>query len=307
MILGGAGFLGSHLAEALLARGRRVRIFDRENVDQTNLQDIQGEFEFVGGDFQSEADQNRAIDGAETVFHLVSTTIPASSNQDPVFDVETNLLPTVRLLEQAGRTGIKRVLYLSSGGTVYGRPDAVPISEDHPTQPTVSYGVTKLAIEKYMDLFHHLYGLSYRVLRLSNPYGPRQRLGGAQGAASIFLGRAFRGEPITIWGDGEVVRNYVYVTDAIEGILAAEARGKNRGTYNIGSGKGVSLNELVKVIQEVSNRQTEIRYEAGRGFDVPINVLDISRAKEDLDWTPRVKLPEGLGKMWEWLHRTADK
>jgi UDP-glucose 4-epimerase len=303
LVLGGAGFLGSHLVEALLARGRAVRVFDRENVDLRNLHGLEGDWTFTGGDFASVWDQARALDGVATVFHLISTTIPATSNQDPVFDVETNMVPTVRLLDGARRNGVQRVIFVSSGGTVYGRPRALPIPEDHPTDPLVSYGVIKLAVEKYLALYRHLHGLEYRVLRLSNPYGPRQNPAGAQGAASVFLGRVHAGLPIEIWGDGSVVRDYVYVADAVEAMLAAESHPEDDVTFNIGSGEGTSLNALVEAIREVTGREAPVRYLPARPFDVPANVLDVSRARRALGWTPRTSLREGLGRTWAWMER----
>jgi UDP-glucose 4-epimerase len=301
VVLGGAGFLGSHLTEALLGAGRKVRVFDRENVDLRNLEHLSGDWELVGGDFLSESDQRRAIEGASVVFHLISTTIPASSNQDPAFDVETNLLPTVRMLELARETGVRKIVYASSGGTVYGRPGSVPVGEDHPTHPLVSYGVIKLAAEKYLSLYRELHGLPYAVTRLSNPYGPRQNPHGAQGAASVFLGRALRGEPIEVWGDGTVVRDYLYVSDAVAGILAAERHPGGEGVFNIGSGVGVSLNELVAEIRSVTGREVEVRYRSSRPFDIPVNVLDNSRARRELGWTPKVALGAGLRLTWQWL------
>ena len=305
VVLGGAGFLGSHVTEALLARGHRVRVFDREHVDLRNLQHLEGDWEFVGGDLGSVSDQERAVEGSSSLFHLVSTTIPATSNQDPAFDVETNLLATVRLLERARQMRMERFVFVSSGGTVYGRPERIPIPEDHPTEPLVSYGVVKLAVEKYLHLYHHLYGLPYSVVRLSNPYGPRQRAGGAQGAASVFLARVHAGKPIEIWGDGGVVRDYIFVSDAVEGILAAHDRSGPSGTYNIGSGAGTSLKDLVAAIGEVTGRQVDVRYTPGRAFDVPANVLDISRARRELGWTPRTDLHEGLRRTWAWLDEDA--
>ena len=305
VVLGGAGFLGSHVAEALLAQGHRVRVFDREHVDLRNLENLKGDWEFVGGDLGSVSDQERAVAGASSLFHLVSTTIPATSNQDPAFDVETNLLATVRLLERARQMRIERFVFASSGGTVYGRPERIPIPEDHATEPLVSYGVVKLAVEKYLNLYHHLYGLPYRVVRLSNPYGPRQRAGGAQGAASVFLARVHAGKPIEIWGDGGVVRDYIFVSDAVDGILAAHDHPATSGTYNIGSGAGTSLKDLVAAIGEVTGRQVDVRYTPGRAFDVPANVLDISRARRELGWAPRTELHEGLRRTWAWLDEDA--
>ena len=303
LVLGGAGFLGSHVAEALLRNGRAVRVFDRPNADMARLEEIPRGWEYVGGDFLNEADQAEALRGVSTVFHLISTTIPATSSLNPIYDVETNLTSTLRCIELALESGVKRIVFVSSGGTVYGRPQNMPITEEHPTEPLVSYGVVKLAIEKYLRLYWRLYGLSYRILRLSNPYGPRQDIAGAQGAASVFLGHAHAGEPIEIWGDGSVVRDYIYVGDAVEGILAAEASEGPEGLYNIGSGEGVSLNDLVAHIRDAAGRDVEVRLLPGRPFDVPANVLDIGKARRDLGWSPRVPLAEGLRRTWEWLER----
>lgn len=303
LVLGGAGFLGSHVAEALLRRGRAVRVFDRPHADMSRLDEIPHGWEFVGGDFLNEADQAEALRGVSTVFHLISTTIPATSSLNPIYDVETNLTSTLRCLELALESGVKRIVFVSSGGTVYGRPRSLPITEEHPTEPLVSYGVVKLAIEKYLRLYWRLYGLSYRILRLSNPYGPRQDIAGAQGAASVFLGHAHAGQPIEIWGDGSVVRDYIYVEDAVAGILAAEASESSEGLYNIGSGEGVSLNDLVAHICDATGRDVEVRLLPGRPFDVPVNVLDIDKARRELGWSPRVPLAEGLRRTWEWLER----
>jgi UDP-glucose 4-epimerase len=301
VVLGGAGFLGSHLTEALLAAGRPVRVFDRKNADLRKLEHLGSGWTFLGGDFVNEADQRDALRGAGTVFHLVSTTLPATSAMNPVYDVETNLVATLRLLDLAVETGVRRVVFVSSGGTVYGLPRAVPIPEDHPTDPLVAYGVVKLAIEKYLRLYHRHRGLPHRILRLSNPYGPRQDPEGMQGAASVFLGRVHAGLPIEIWGDGSVVRDYLYVEDAVAGILAAEGTEGTEGTYNIASGRGVSLNELLTAIAQATGRNVEVRYLPSRPFDVPVNVLSIEKARRELGWEPRVGLAEGLRRTWAWL------
>jgi len=301
LILGGAGFLGSHLTEALVAEGQAVRVFDRANVDLRNLEGLAGDWEYQGGDFLNESDQIRALVGVKTVFHLVSTTIPATSSLNPVYDVETNLAATLRLLDLARKGGVERVVFLSSGGTVYGKPVRLPLDETHPTDPMVSYGVVKLAIEKYLELYRQLHGLSCRVIRLSNPYGPRQETAGAQGAASVFLQRVQAGHPLEIWGDGSVVRDYLYVTDAVQGILAAHHHRGGGGLYNIGSGEGTSLADLIEAIRQVTGRKVQVLHRPARAFDVPANVLDVSRAARELGWRPEVSLEEGLRRTWEWL------
>ncbi|MBL8630451.1 MAG: NAD-dependent epimerase/dehydratase family protein, partial [Rhodospirillaceae bacterium] len=196
LVLGGKGFIGSHLVDTLVAQGHAVRVLDRANLAPLSGAETAAKVEWLDGDFTSETDVRQALEGCEVCFHLVSTTLPKSSNADPLFDVETNLMGTLRLLTHAVSSGVKKVVFSSSGGTVYGIPTTVPIPETHSTDPISSYGITKLAIEKYLYLFRDLHKLDYTTLRISNPYGERQRTRANQGAIAIFLGRVLRGETI---------------------------------------------------------------------------------------------------------------
>ena len=226
--------------------------------------------------------------GSEVVFHLVSATLPKSSNDNPVYDVESNVMGTLRLLDIARTNGVRRVVFASSGGTVYGLPHTLPISETHSTEPLVSYGITKLTIEKYLHMYHALHGVDYCVLRLANPFGERQRVSAAQGAVAVFLHRALHGETIHIWGDGSVTRDYIYIQDAIGAFVRALSYQGEQRVFNIGSGQGLSLNEILAAIEKLLGRPVARTYEHGRKFDVPVNVLDISRARELLGWQPSV-------------------
>ncbi len=302
LVLGGRGFIGSHLVDALLERGYVVRCFDRPRVQPLGDLHLENErFELYEGDFVSEADVAGALQGCHACFHLVCTTLPKSSNADPIFDVESNVLGSVRLLNQALKSGLKKIIFLSSGGTVYGVSEQIPILETHPTDPVCSYGITKLSIEKYLHLFHVLYGLDYTVLRLANPFGEGQRVQASQGAVAVFLGKILRGEPIEIWGDGSVVRDYIYIHDAVDAMLAALERTTSERVFNIGSGRGHSLNELIDLMEAVTGRTADRRYLAGRQFDVAANVLSIGRAKQLLDWSPKVGLDSGLRSVADWL------
>ena len=218
-----------------------------------------------------------------------------------MFDVESNLLGTIRLLDHAVKSGLKKIIFVSSGGTVYGKPLQTPIPETHPTNPLCSYGINKLSIEKYLGLYHELYGLDYTVLRMSNPFGERQRTDASQGAVAVFLGKAIRGETIEIWGDGSVVRDYVYIHDVILALLAALDCSCEEHVFNIGSGKGVSLNELLDSIENITLYPTRRRYVKSRLFDVPDNVLDIDRAVSLLDWSPQISFEDGLMRFAKWL------
>lgn len=309
LVLGGRGFIGSHLVDALLVRGHTVRCFDRPHVASLGDAHLSNSnFELYEGDMVSEADVTEALEGCEVCFHLVSTTLPKSSNADPVFDVESNVLGTVRLLTHAVKSGLRKVVFVSSGGTVYGVPTQLPISETHPTDPVCSYGISKLAIEKYLGLFKHLHGLDYTVLRLANPYGERQRTHASQGAVAVFLGKVLRGDPVDIWGDGSVVRDYIHIADVVDALLVALERTTNEHVFNIGAGRGHSLNEVLDAIENVTGRVADRRYSPGRAFDVPASVLSIERAKQMLGWVPRVDFEQGLGRFVGWLaqHPNSD-
>ena len=304
LVLGGKGFLGSHLVDALLLQGNFVRVFDRPRTDFLEGACTSHEnLEIVEGDFASESDVADAVVGCDVCFHLVCTTLPKSSNLDPVFDIETNLIGTVRLLNHALRAGIKKLIFLSSGGTVYGPPLELPISEAHPTNPICSYGVTKLAIEKYLGVFQQLYGLDYMTLRVSNLYGERQRILSSQGAVAVFLGRALNGEKVEIWGDGSIVRDYIHVSDAVGALLAALNGSGDERVLNIGSGRGITLNEVVAAIGCAMGTEVERVHVTKRSFDVPANVLAIERAKRVLGWEPRISFADGLKRTLGWLER----
>jgi UDP-glucose 4-epimerase len=302
LVLGGGGFLGGHLVEALQAQGYPLRVFDRLPRRSAAV-DLGRRTEWFEGDFGNRGDVAEALKGCGVVFHLVATTVPRTSNDDPAHDLESNLLPTVRFLDLARDAGVRRVVYSSSGGTVYGIPRMVPVPEHHPTQPLCSYGIHKLASEQYLHLYHSLYGLEYCVLRLANPFGERQRSDASQGAVAVFLDLALRGEEVTIWGDGSAVRDYVYVGDVAAAFCKALSHPAPAAVFNIGSGQGQSVNDLLTAIETLLERPVKRRYVEGRPFDVPVNVLDIRRAAEELQWTPRVPFREGLDRTLAWRQR----
>ena len=305
LVLGGGGFMGTHLCNALLRRGYPVRAFDRPVLTPLFAERVGEPIEWVYGDFVNQQDVASAVAGCDVVFHLISTTLPKNSNDNPIYDVETNLLATLRLLESARASGVTRIIFASSGGTVYGKPEQIPIPESHPTNPICSYGITKLAIEKYLHLFHQLYGLQYLILRLANPFGEGQRPDAAQGAVAVFLNRALKDEPIEIWGDGNVVRDYVYVGDITDAFLRALDYHGDHRIINIGAGRGHSLNEMLRAMEEVFERAIACKHLPARPFDVPVNVLDATQARELLGWEPRMPLREGLLRTLAWLKRSS--
>jgi len=305
LVIGGNGFIGTHLVSALQKDGVKVRVFDRY---PSKFVEPSSTVEYITGDLGNHGALSEIVSNVDLVFHLAYTTLPKTSNDDPVYDVRSNLIDTIQLLQECSKSGVRKIVFVSSGGTVYGVPKETPIRENHPTDPYCSYGITKLAIEKYLHLFYHLHSLDYVVLRVSNPYGEGQNPHGKQGAIGVFLGRVARGEPIDIWGDGEVVRDYIYIEDVVRALLAASdyrADDDEPRVFNVGFGKGYSLNELIAEIRSLVDREVKVEYTAARALDVPANILDISLAMRKLKWKPSVELKIGLSRTWQWV-KTLD-
>ena len=295
VVTGASGFIGSHLVDGLLSAGYRVKALGRHlpGLIAPSAQ-THPNLSLLSVSLADRLALQQALEGSELVFHLASGSLPQSSNRDPHADVQVNLLGTLNLLEAARLTGVRRLVMVSSGGTVYGIPQAVPISETHPTDPICSYGITKLAMEKYVALYRQLHGLDGVVLRVANPFGPRQRLDAAQGVVPVFLGKALRHEPLQIWGDGTTVRDFLDVADVVTALLAAAQYKGAESLFNIGSGQGLSLNQLIVLLEQQLNRSLDVQYLPSRGCVVPTNVLCIDRAKEALNWAPKISVACGL-------------
>lgn len=297
-ILGGCGFIGSHLAEMLSEEGHSITIFDHLNATRRNLEYIQNMVRFVGGDFTNVSDVARAIEGAEIVVHLISSTLPGNSLKNPIYDIETNVVGSINLFEQCVKADVRKVVFISSGGTVYGIPQSTPIKETHALNPINPYGLSKMVIEKYLGLYFYHYGMDYFVLRLSNPYGGRQNPMTGQGVIASWMHRAKNGKPIEIWGDGTVVRDYVYIKDAVRALKLATLVNSDQKVLNVGSGKGYSLLQVREVLEEIIGKQVPVTFKNVRRVDVPINVLDISLIKSVLGWEAEIDLKDGMDLMW---------
>lgn len=305
VVFGGGGFIGSHIVDKLLCAGHQVRIFERPRVVPYRNFAHHEALEWTTGDLMSLHDISSALDGMDAVFHLVSTTLPKSSNDDPIYDIQSNLVATLQMLNIMVEKNIKKIVFISSGGTVYGRPKYLPIDESHPTEPISSYGITKLSIEKYLALYKFLHDLKPIILRVSNPYGERQRLDTAQGAVAAFLHKALTGQPIEIWGDGTVVRDYIHVDDVADAFLKAADYNGQETTFNISAGTGVSLNELIGHIERTIEKDLVRSYKPGRAFDVPTSILSNTLARQEFGWSPKIALSEGLKKTAEWAQTST--
>lgn len=291
LVTGANGFLGSALVTALAARGHEVIAAVRKpgSIDaQRGVREAV--FDLSNGD----AEWKAILAPADVIYHLAWSSLPATSDIDPVGDASENIVGAVRMLKALeDRDGV-RFVFASSGGTVYGEMTGPTALESQVTAPISAYGMSKLAVEGYLGLFGRLRGLDHVSLRIANPFGPRQTGTRNFGAIATFARRGLNGEPITIWGDGRTVRDYVYLDDVVDALLAAgEKRGGPR-ILNVGSGVGRSLNDLIAAIESEIGRPLDVRYEKARGFDIGANVLDTRLAIQALGWRAATPFAEGL-------------
>ena len=299
LVLGGAGFIGSNLVRALVAAGHSPRVLGRPSRSLSSLASVRDQIDWRPGDFMDDAALRDTLRGADTVFHLITTTFPNLRVESSNFDLLSNLLPTIRMLELARELGVRRVVYASSGGTVYGEPQQLPITEDHPLAPKSAYGQSKLTIENYMRFYGRTTPLQVSVLRMSNPYGPGQNTLGVQGLIGVAMGCLRDGRPISVFGDGSAVRDYVYVDDAVNAMLRAAAHPPS--LVNVSSGQGHSIQQVLAAVERASGRSlTRVQIPA-RNADVRANVLDNALAAKLIGWVPKVGLDEGLARTWAGL------
>jgi len=306
-VLGGLGFMGSHLCRELVKRGHSVHIFDKLYASHELVNDFEDSVEIIESDISRSHDVLEAISDAHLVINLVHTTVPGSSMNDPIYDVTSNIASAVGWLRELGKTRVRRVFYFSSGGTVYGVPESIPISESHSTNPTSSYGITKLAIEKYTALYANQFGIDYCLLRPSNVYGPGQRLQIQQGVIGVLANRALRGEPLEIWGAGTNVRDYLFIDDLVSAVMKLLSYGGPFRVFNVSSGNGTSVLDMVSILRNQIDSPPTIVHLPGRDFQVPVNVLDSSRMATETGWRATVDLETGIAKTLHWMGRATSQ
>ncbi len=302
LVIGGNGFIGSHLVDKLLTEGYNVRVFDIINERYRKpLPDV----DYRISSLDNIPELYEALLGIDIVFHLASSSVPSTSNIDTVSDIDGNLIPTLNILNLLVKLKIQRIVYFSSGGAVYGNPITLPIGEEHPLNPISSYGIVKLAIEKYLSLYQRIHGLKPLIIRPSNPYGPRQGHFLAQGVISTFLKKIQKNEIITVFGDGNSAKDYIFIDDLINLCYALSLKSNVDGVFNLGSGEGTSLNQIIELIKTTTGIIPEIIYDDVQNYDVNHFVLDISRITEVLGNYPFTPLKNGLTVTWNWINKLS--
>ena len=289
VVTGGGGFIGTHVTNRLRLTGIEVIALDRSGESP----------DLVRTDIRDRRGLESVLQQGDAVIHLANTSNPTTSELHRVRDVEENLVGTLRLMDACVERGVDKFVLASSGGTVYGIPQMTPIPETHSTNPISSHGAMKLAIEKYVQVYGAQSRLRYVILRCANAYGPGQTGVQGQGIIGRAIVTALRDETLEIWGDGTVVRDFVYVEDVAEAFLLATTV-EARGVINIGSGGGTSVNEIIDLVGRVTGRPLRVRYTPSRQFDVPANVLDITEAATMLHWKPVTPLEDGIERCYAW-------
>ena len=296
IVTGGAGFIGSHVVEALLARGEDVYVLD--NFASGKRDNVRNGARLHEGDIRSDADLVFDAVEPDVCFHLAAQADVRVSVSRPDYDADVNVLGTIRVLDAARRHDAK-VVFASTGGAIYGECDGGPAGEDAPRRPLAPYGTSKLAGEEYIATYNRLYGTTHVVLRYGNVYGPRQDPHGEAGVVAIFMSRLRDGEAPRIFGDGRQTRDYVYAADVAEATLAALDR--DGGVYNVGTAQETSVLELLERIQRVAGTSVEPEFVDPRPGELQRSALDVSRAARELAWRPRHELDVGLRETWAWI------
>ena len=303
LLMGAAGFIGTNLTIELAKNAENeITLVDRckdffNPIINMNLKNIR----IVESELTVDMDFDSILKSQEVVYHLVSTTVPTTSNQHISQELVSNVVFSANLFEACIRCGVKKVVFISSGGTVYGKEVDCPLKEKTATNPISSYGVQKVTIEKLLYLYRYMYGLDYRIIRLANPYGPYQRPNGVLGAVTTFTYKALKGDEITVYGDGSIVRDFIYIDDAIRAIMKiVEGENKHR-TFNLGCGYGTSIKQVLETIEKALGISMNVSYIEGRKVDVPVNYLDISRYEKYYGALNPISLEEGIIKTADFM------
>lgn len=305
LVTGGAGFIGSHVVDRLIEAGHDVVVVD--NLSTGRKSNLNPKAKFYQVDLRSpELEQVFETERPEVVDHHAAQMDVRRSVADPLYDADINVMGGLKVLNAAVKYGVRKVIHISSGGAVYGEPVYLPCDEKHPVQPLCPYGATKYMLELYLYMYKQTYGLDYSVIRYPNVYGPRQDPAGEAGVIAIFAGRMLENKPVTIYGSGEQVRDYVFVKDCARANLMLLEKGSGC-VYNLGFGIGTTVNQVFDGLKEVTGYTQAATYAPARAGETFQIYLDATRARQDLGWEPTVPLKEGLRQTVEYFRQAEIK
>ena len=303
LVIGGNGFLGSHVVDSLVARGHDVAAFDRFGLHSVQFA-VSG-VELIVGDFLNVADVRAAVRGRDVVLHFLSTTDPATAEGDPTLDIRTNIMSSVELFDACVDAGVAKVYLASTGGAIYGDQVRSVFKEEDVTIPVSPYAIGKQAIEGYLRYFRRKRGLDSTTFRISNPYGPRQNPTKRQGVIPIFLKRLAESRPVTVYGDGSMVRDYLYVEDMAGMVADAVTQGARRDLYNLGSGVGTSLTELLACINQATGLAPEVLHAVAPATFIHHVTLDTGRFTGEFGSGASTELTAGISRTWNEIRGLA--
>lgn len=308
VLLSGCGFIGTNLALKLSEEKQNyITVVGSNEEHFTSIKrQCRSNICFKKGSFDLETDFDSQVRGQDVVYHLASTIIPGTSNLHIPDELNSNVVVTAKLLDACVRQKVKRVIFFSSGGTVYGKKGSYPINEDMVTYPITSYGIQKLVVEKMLYLYRYQFGMDYRVIRISNPYGPYQRPNGRLGVITTFVYKALTDGIIEVYGDGSVVRDFIYIDDAIKGVIKIANGENDYRIFNLGSGKGTSVNEVIELIRDTIRPDLQIRYISARKTDVPVNYLNIDRYESIYGKLEPINLRDGILRTANFIRKQLD-
>jgi len=300
LVTGGAGFIGSHLVDALIKRSYRVIVVD--NLATGKKENINPQAKFYKLDICDKGLKTIfKKEKPDDVFHLAAQINVRYSIKNPIFDAQSNIIGSLNLLENCRQYKIKKIVFASTGGAMYGlKPKIIPTPESYPAEPTVPYGIAKLTTENYFDFYFKILGIPFIALRLANVYGPRQDLRGEAGVIAIFTRKLLKGEQPEINGDGRQTRDYIYVDDVVKAFLLAQ-KSKKIGLYNIGRGQEITVNEIYNQLISLTGKKIRARHGPAILGEVRRSALDYKKARKDLGWEPKVELEEGIKRTIEWF------
>lgn len=288
LVLGSEGFIGHSVIDSLKEKSIPYIGFD--------IVDKEEDAHYIKGDLSNVAKLSPILHEVDAIIHLISETNPSSSMNSPELIYKNDIVNTIKLLDLSRQAGIKRIIYASSGGTIYGIPREIPISEEHPTNPLNHYGIGKLTIEKILLMYNEIYEMNNIILRISNPFGKNQDFTKGVGIISAIINAIKNKSELSVWGDGEVIRDYINIKDVAHAFILAIENKNIDGIFNVGSGTGLSINEIISIFESF-DIELQVKYQRSRKFDVPSNILNIQKARDQLKYVPKYSFIDSVREL----------